>query len=92
MIYNEIMILGSLFSFLGGGPSSGLRDDEDSPRALFARADLRAVNRQRRQLVAQFGFEDTISDPTRREIGSFKDVRRGQKKGRRTLVGGTDDG
>ena len=73
------MVIGSLFSFLSPTPSA-TRDDEDNPRALFARADLRAINRQRRQLISNFGFEDTISDSKERMVPK-----------RKTLIGTTED-
>lgn len=61
------MVLGSLFSFLRPDVSA-LRDEEDAPRSLFARAGLRAINRQREQLVNQFGFSDTANPQGRREF------------------------
>ena len=83
------MVIGSLFSFLSP-TASGKREDDDNPRALFARADLRAINRQRRQLISNFGFEDTITDSPDRVVPPTPGADLAAK-GRKTLLGGRKD-
>lgn len=53
-------MLGSLFNFFKPTLESEL-DDKFNPRQILVRSDRQAINKQRRQLISQFGFEDTIS-------------------------------